>query len=369
MSGPGQPEQGSEPVSQSVEAALGSVRLAEAVESGQFNRFLDHLPIAIAVSKLAAGEQRVNYANQAFEALSGQHFSEIDGQDWSFLDAYVGEDDSQNQLGNAVLDGGDFLGIFRRERADASPILVQAYSSIIENEDGSENYRIVALVDVSERARSQREEFERQIRYKDLLLQEIQHRVKNNLQLIIGLIRIEAREVRRGEPVDIDRLAGRIECLRSLYETISAPAANVVDLGHHLSQIASTIIHAHGNDEIRLSLKVDLCPVSINIAMPAGLAVNELLTNILKYAFEGRSGGTITVECLSEDDRYRILVADDGVGLPPNTVWPRPGTLGSLIVESLRENADLKMKVESTAGRGTRIFLSIAPKISGGKPH
>jgi PAS domain S-box-containing protein len=369
MTDPEQPAPGLEPIPQQVEALLASSEVAKAIESDQFKRFLDHIPIAIAVSKLIDGQQRLEYANPAFEKLCGYAFAQIDGKGWSFLSGFTDEDDPQRCLDRAVEDAGDFLGVFRRELVDVDTTLVQAYSSLIENDDSTENYRLVALVDLSKRERAQRDELERKIRDKDLLLREIQHRVKNNLQLIVGLIRLEAREVRLGEAVDLDRLAGRIECLKSLYQTLSELSSNEVDLGHYLGQIASAVIRTHGDDQIRLALKCDFCPVSINVAMPAGLAVNELLTNALKYAFEGRGGGTVTVECLREDDRYRVLVADDGVGLPANTVWPTPGSLGALIVQSLRENPNLDLKVETASGSGTRMSFTFLPKASAGKPN
>jgi two-component sensor histidine kinase len=236
--------------------------------------------------------------------------------------------------------------------------VVQAYVACIEKDDGTENYRLAALVDVTARERAQREELERQIRDKDLLLKEIQHRVKNNLQLIIGLIRFEARSARRGDLVDLDRLAGRIESLRLLYDALATDRADeVVDLGHYVSQIATAVMHSHGQDHISLELKVQVCPVSINIAMPAGLAVNELLTNAFKYAFVGRDSGVITLECQREDDgSYRLLVADDGVGLPEGVTWPMPGKLGSLVVQTLRENARMALDVDSSSA-GTRVSL------------
>jgi two-component sensor histidine kinase len=72
---------------------------------------------------------------------------------------------------------------------------------------------------------------------------------------------------------------------------------------------------------------------------PVGLVVNELITNSFKYAFGGRGHGVITLECLRKgDDRYRVVVADDGVGLPADVIWPVPGKIGALIVQTLREN-------------------------------
>ena len=98
-------------------------------------------------------------------------------------------------------------------------------------------------------------------------------------------------------------------------------------------------------------------PVSVNVAMPTGLVVNELLTNALKHAFVGRDGGTITLNSLVDCNGCRVVIADDGIGLPEGVEWPTPGKLGALIVRSLRENARANLKVESNRGKGTRVTI------------
>jgi two-component sensor histidine kinase len=87
------------------------------------------------------------------------------------------------------------------------------------------------------------------------------------------------------------------------------------------------------------------------------------LTNAFKYAFNGREGGIITVRCLHEnEDRYQIVVADDGVGLLEDVTWPVPGKLGALILQSLRENVETGFKVESARGNGMRVTINFVHK-------
>jgi PAS domain S-box-containing protein len=333
---------------------LSSPEMVKAAENEEFKRFLDHIPIAIVISRGLEDEQRIVYANSAFEALQGQSAAELEGKPWSILDSFLHEDDPALSLSLAVAKGEDFLGTFRAERSEGRHILVQAYASAIEDETGTESYRIAALVDVTDRQRDQRDAFEQQIRNKDLLLKELQHRVKNNLQLITALIRLEARAAQRGDKVDLDRLAGRVDTLSLLYQALSTDHwGPVVDLGPYLTEIASASVRAHAVDGIGLDLKMSYCPVSINVAMPAGLLVNELLMNSFKYAFTGREKGTISIACECEDQRHRIVYADDGVGLPEGVNWPTPGKLGALIVQTLRENTrQLRFEVVSDPGLG-----------------
>jgi PAS domain S-box-containing protein len=328
------------------------------VDLDEFKHFLDHLPVAVIISKIIRGEPRIVYANAAFEALTGRPIEEVRGKTWSILDVFRHEDTPEIALGEALLSDNDCVGTFQAEQP--KHVLVEAYGGVIQDEDSREKYRIAALMDVTQRARAQREEFARQIRDKDLLLKEIQHRVKNNLQLLTALIRLEARSEHGGDKAVLDRLAGRVEALHFLYQALSTdPRGQEVDLGHYLSQIAAGVMRAHAVAGIRLDIKVETAPVSINLAMPAGLAVNELLTNAFKYAFKNRGGGIITLELLCEEpDRYRVVIADDGDGLPEGVNWPAEGKLGALVMQTMRENTNTDLKVESAPGRGTRVAIS-----------
>lgn len=215
---------------------------AVGVDLDDFRRFLDHLPIAVIIAlKSVQGEPRIVYGNASFEALTGLTVEQLMGSTWSILDVFRHEDSPGITLGQALLSKDDFVGVFQAEQP--KHMLVEAYAGVIQDEQSREKYRIAALVDVTERARADREEFARQIRDKDLLLKEIQHRVKNNLQLITALIRLEARTVHAEDKATLDRLAGRIEALHFLYDALSNdPAGQEVDLGHYLSQIAAGVM-------------------------------------------------------------------------------------------------------------------------------
>jgi PAS domain S-box-containing protein len=355
----GDPEQGSASASQQVNDLFDALDITEAINSHEFRLFLDRLPIAVVISKIIGGDQRIVFANKSYEALTGQTASEIQGRGWSVLESFTLEGQPDVTFTKSLLNCDDFIGTFQREQP--KHLLVDAFAGVIQNEDGTEDYRIVALIDITERAKSQREEFERQLRDKDLLLKELQHRVKNNLQLIAALIRLDIRNQNSADRAALDRLAGRIESLAILYRELSGDGlGQTIDLGQYLTQIASAVTRTHGLDGVRLDLKADQAPISINVAMPVGLLVNELLTNAFKYAFDGRESGTLTVRCLQErDDYYRVVVADDGNGLPEGAMWPVPGKLSALMLSTLTENARADFDVDSVPGKGMRVSIGL----------
>ncbi len=341
-----------------VEALLATPDMAGALKSEQFRRFLDQVPIAIVVSDMQ-GRERIAYANPEFEKLSGQPAVEVEGRPWSVLNGQGDGENAGQRLSAAVVDLGDYVGTFQIEWAGHEPAVVDAYSNVIVDDDGKPAFRLVALVDVGAHGQTRREELELRIREKDTQLLEIQHRVKNNLQMITALIRIEARSAQgRIDTAPFDRLAGRIESIQLVYKLLSEHGReDEIDLGIYMSEIVSAVMRSHAIEGIRLDLKVDSYPVSVNVAMPAGLVVNELLTNALKHAFAGRAGGTITLHSLADSKGCRVVIADDGIGLPEGAEWPSHGKLGALIVRSLRENAKAGLKVESSPGKGTRVTI------------
>jgi two-component sensor histidine kinase len=343
-----------------VDELLETPDLAGALESEQFKRFLDHVPIAVAVSELG-DDERIVYANFEFERLTGIQATVLVNRYWDALCGNVVGEPAHIALVAAIVNERDQVGLFRLLPSEGEPQQVEVHSNIIEDDGGVPRYRLVALVSPRPPGNADRKDLEDRIREKDTLLLELQHRVKNNLQMITALIRMEARNTAPLEGEKFERLAGRIGSLALLYDALSLDGhGETVDLGIYLSQIATRLMASHGLDGVRLDLQVDAYPVSINVAMPTGLVVNELLTNALKHAFQGREGGTIKLHCLAEDGGCVLTVSDDGIGFPEGESWPRKGKLGSLIAQSLRENAGADLDVASQTGEGTTITITFA---------
>jgi two-component sensor histidine kinase len=186
--------------------------------------------------------------------------------------------------------------------------------------------------------------------------------------MITALIRMEAKGVTDRTTSDgFDRLAGRIEALGILYKALAESSSDqAIDLGIYLSEIAAAVMRAHAVEGIHLDLQVDTSLVPLDVAMPTGLVVNELLTNALKHAFRGRSGGVITLHSSADLAGRRIVVADDGVGLPEGVSWPTPGKLSALIARSLVENAHAGLSVRSAPGEGTRVTIAFQQATAAG---
>lgn len=343
-----------------VEELLSTPALADALESDRFRQFLDHVPVAIAVSELRPSES-ITYCNLEFERITGLIAADIEGKDWSSLPGVASPRHDDTLLSDAVRTGEEYLGTFTIGVGDAR-LEVDAWSNTIEDNSGTPIFRLVALAGTGQANRSDAEQNAQLLRNKDALLLELQHRVKNNLQMITALIRMEARNLGDSEAgARFDNLAGRINSLAILYDLLSGKGTeDAVDLGVYLSQVASSVMQAHAQEGIRLELKVDTWLVSINVAMPTGLVINELMTNALKHAFIDGGKGIITLSSLVDDAGCHVVVSDNGAGLPAGSSWPQQGKLSAVIVQSLRQNAKAEIEVYSAPKEGLRVNIFFA---------
>jgi len=197
----------------------------------------------------------------------------------------------------------------------------------------------------------------RELREKEVLLKEVHHRVKNNLQVISSLVGLQAdgstdetvREVLRD-------VTYRVRSMALVHEKLyqSADLASI-DFAEYARGLLGYLWRAHGSSVATIRLNLDLSTVSLPVdtAVPCGLILNELAGNALKHAFKGRSEGEVIVSLKSgSDGRIRLSVRDNGIGLPADLDWRQASTLGLRLVQMLA--AQLGAEVNVSCGEGTR---------------
>jgi two-component sensor histidine kinase len=190
---------------------------------------------------------------------------------------------------------------------------------------------------------------------KELLLKEIHHRVKNNLQVITSLLKLESEAVTDPRALRSfqDSLA-RVRSMALLHEKLyRSHDLAAVDLGDYLRQLAMTLCEHTGTDSSRVRVAFQLEPVSVSTdtAAPCGLIANELISNVLKHAFPGTRAGEILIGLRRQaPDALQLIVADDGIGLPPDLDVRNTDTLGLQLVALLVDQVHGTLRVERTAG-------------------
>ncbi len=175
---------------------------------------------------------------------------------------------------------------------------------------------------------------------KEALLQEIHHRVKNNLQVISSLLQLQINEISDPATAEIFRESQlRIRSMALIHEKLyHSESLARIDLADYLRSLVSLLFSTYESSRGRISLELDLSPVfvSVDTAIPLGLIANELITNCLKFAFPTGRKGRVTVQLQAlSGSAFRFRVADEGIGLPQGFAIDNSGSLGMRLVRIL----------------------------------
>jgi PAS domain S-box-containing protein len=215
---------------------------------------------------------------------------------------------------------------------------------------------------------TERKEIDRKIRdslkEKEVLLQEVHHRVKNNLQVISSILNLQSSYVNDPKTLEILRESQqRIKSMSFIHETIYRTADfSRLEFMDYIKTIASNLIQSYRTAATRVDFIPDMQSVGLNLdqAIPCGLIINELVSNALKYAFKGRKKGTLTVVLKEENNDVILAVKDDGVGLPKDFAFEKNNSLGIQLVYALLEQIDATMRVDQS--NGTEFFIRFQRK-------
>jgi PAS domain S-box-containing protein len=205
--------------------------------------------------------------------------------------------------------------------------------------EGDDAILYATIRDVTENKRAE-EALEASLREKKALLREVHHRVKNNLQVITSLLRLEAgRRADAGTRLVLREMQGRILSMALLHETLYRTGDfGRVDLANYLKQLTEQFFRAQspGPGVVRVEMELGPAHVGIDQAIPCGLIVNELLTNSLKHGFPSGKGGEVRVVIRSEEEGpIYLAVSDNGAGLPPDFEVRQEKSLGLQLVSDL----------------------------------
>jgi len=196
---------------------------------------------------------------------------------------------------------------------------------------------------------------------KEVLLKEIHHRVKNNLQVTSSLLSLQAtnvddEEAKKALTTSQDRLRS-IALLHEMFN-LSEDMARI-ELASYLRSMTSNLLITYGVDPQEVQVDLDCTPMQVGIdtAIPIGLIAHELISNALEHAFPGQRGGVVRLELHKRAGLVELMVADDGVGIPDHVRWDRPSSLGLQLVHSLTQQ--LKGDVELRPDEGTCVSVRI----------
>ncbi|HOX18604.1 MAG TPA: histidine kinase dimerization/phosphoacceptor domain -containing protein [Spirochaetales bacterium] len=216
-----------------------------------------------------------------------------------------------------------------------------------------------ALRESERRARSI---LEASLREKEVLLGEIHHRVKNNMQLIESLLMLQLRKLGTGEARQpFHDAMNRVHAMARTHEALcDSGDLERIDLGELVRSLSGDLVQSEGlSTRIRLEYRLEPVIVGADRAIPCGVIVNELMSNALKHAYtDGRGSGTIRFEVGADGDgRAYLSVSDDGVGMEGGPERDGQGGIGLPLVETLSAQVKGALEMEAKKGKGTKVTV------------
>ena len=301
--------------------------------------------VAIVVTNPNLEDNPIIYAKEAFQRVTGYSRTAAVGRNCRFLQ---GKDTKKSDVDllRASIDRAEDVAVdILNYRASGEPFLNRLIVAPVLNQDGGVQYFIGIQKEIHERDLDSNES---EVNAQFL---EIQNRVRSDLSMIITMIRQQSPET--SAPEDFVALSRRIGTLQLLYEEMTLADARTnrdeVELGSYFSRLACAIAHIDGRPGIRVSIQIEPLSVPVEVATRVGLVMSEVLRNAFQHAFDRLDAGLVEVRMsrLSEGG-LRLIIADDGVGIPQDERWPDPSTIGGRIIAGLIEGLEGTLQL----GRG-----------------
>ncbi|MEN6573122.1 sensor histidine kinase [Methanobacterium aggregans] len=241
-------------------------------------------------------------------------------------------------------------------------IPVKMYFSVIRDEYEIRGRLIVAQdMRQTEKLENEIKAKEKALDEKEMLMKEIHHRVKNNLTVISSLLSLQSRYIQDDETKSMFKESqNRARSMALIHERLyKSDNLKSIDFGNYIGDLASELFRTYSlnNGNVKLNVDVDNEFLDVDVAVPLGIIVNEIISNSLKYAFIGNKKGYISIQFHREEDKFVLNVEDNGNGIPENFNYKNSDSLGIKLINSLVEQIEGKMEVKNDNGTCFKIIF------------
>ena len=235
----------------------------------------------------------------------------------------------------------------------------------VRDSDGNLLARTV-MIDITERKIAE-EQNRKSLKEKELLLKEIHHRVKNNLQIISSLITLQSENITDEEGKKaFAQSKNRIDTMALIHEKLyMSEDISRIDFSDYVNELVGNLSISYGINIDIVKMKIDIANVflDINTAIPLGLIINELVSNIMKHSFPAGRQGEFRISLhLDEAGKFTLVVSDDGIGFPQDLDFSNLRSLGMKLVNSLTKQLGATIELDRKTGTTFKIIFQVVKK-------
>ncbi|MFA4848819.1 MAG: PAS domain S-box protein [Methanoregula sp.] len=288
--------------------------------------------------------------NAAGELLTGIPKEKLIGSSYF---GYLVDDGTHFNKFSSLLHEGKLENFVELRRNDGHITPLSVHAIGIRGDDGKFDRFIVAAHDITRQKRDE-EAIRASLEEKVVLLREVHHRVKNNLQIIISLVNLQMRQTDDPTVKQImSETQNRVRAMSLVHEKLyRSESLSKIDFADYTRFLATQLFSFYGTDSrrVRLEFAMSKIMVDINTAVPLGLLMNELISNSLKHAFPKGMAGAISISGGYEGERMMLVVRDNGIGIPPDFDWKNTTSLGMRLVISLIDQVDGTIELDRKNG-------------------
>ncbi|WP_227271281.1 PAS domain-containing protein [Roseobacter weihaiensis] len=293
--------------------------------------------VAMVLTNPNLDDNPIVYVNEAFTRTTGYARSASIGRNCRFLQGEDTEKAAVDLLRSAIANDKNVAVDILNYKCNGAPFMNRLIVSPVIDKSGKTQY----FIGIQKELRNgERDASAEQINEQ---LMEVQNRVQSDLSMIITMIRQQSAAT--SVPDDFAALSRRVETLQLLYEEMKLADqqsnSDCIQMGSFISRLASAIAHTEGRSGLRMNMQIEPVEMQIEAATRIGLVVSEVLTNAFQHAFDRMDAGLVEIRMSQlSAGGLRLIVSDDGIGIPASAQWPSSETVGGRIITGLIEGLE-----------------------------
>lgn len=304
-------------------------------------------------------EGRIEYVNKKFADLTGYSKDEAVGGNPSILRSGTTPKEIYKDLWTTILTGSVWQGEIKNKKKSGELYWEKIkITPVVDENDQITNF--IAIKDDITREKNISEKLEQSLKEKEIMLKEIHHRVKNNLQIVISLLNLQSttvddQKLKNQLTISQNRVRSMALIHQHLYRSSDLTRINMED---YLLGLSGQLLSSYDEQKnvVKITVNAKDIEFTIETAVPFGLLVNEMITNSLKHGFQGRKEGNIEIKLSkSGNDEYTLDYHDDGIGIPINIVNGHVVSFGMHLIEMLVSQLDGSFELIPSGGTNYRI--------------